>query len=268
MSFETIKREQIEYLRADGLPAVHAFSTRYGGVSAGPLSSLNLGFGRGDDPSNVEENWRRFGAAVGFTAENLILTHQVHGDEVRIVNENDRGQGYITRPAPECDALVTNVPGLALGVFTADCVPILLCDEKKGVVGAVHSGWRGTALGIVKKAVETMESVFNCVPADIHAATGPCIDRCCFETRSDVPDAMRAALGDDAEGAIDDCGGGFYHVDLKELNLRWLHQAGVQAVQTCPFCTACEPQRFWSHRRVGAERGSLASVIVCPEGRA
>lgn len=267
MSFQTIRQNQIEYLRAAGLPAVHGFSTRGGGVSEGALSSLNLGFGRGDEPDHVRENWRRFGAAVGFSTENLVLTHQVHGCEVRVVTEADRGQGFAVQPAPDCDALVSRVPGLALAVFTADCTPVLLCDPVTGAAAAVHAGWRGTALGIVKKAVETMQSAFGSDPGDIRAAIGPCIDRCCFETRADVPEAMRAALGSDAEMAIDDCGGGTFHVDLKDLNLLWLRRAGVDKVETCPFCTACEPKRFWSHRRAGTERGSLASVIVCPEGR-
>lgn len=267
MSFETIRRNQLEYLRAAELPAAHGFSTRYGGVSEGPLSSLNLGFSRGDEPDNVQENWRRFSEAVGFATENLVLTHQVHGDVVRVVTETDRSQGFVSRPAPDCDALATNVPGLALAVFTADCTPVLLCDPVKGAVAAVHAGWRGTALGIVKKAVETMQSAFGSAPEDIRAAIGPCIDRCCFETDADVPEAMRAALGSDAEQAIDTCGGGKFHVDLKEINLLWLRRAGVTHAQTCPFCTACDTERFWSHRRVGTERGSLASVIVCPEGR-
>ena len=101
MSFETIKRNQLEYLRAAGLPTAHGFSTRYGGVSAGPLSSLNLGFSRGDEPDNVRENWRRFGEAVGFSTENLILTHQIHGDAVRVVNETNRGEGFTDRPAAD-----------------------------------------------------------------------------------------------------------------------------------------------------------------------
>lgn len=267
MSFETIRRNELEYIRADGISAAHGFSTRYGGVSTGPLLSLNLGFSRGDEPDNVRENWRRLGEAVGFRTEDLILTHQVHGDIVRVVTEADRGQGYTDRPAPDCDALITNVPGLALGIFTADCTPILLCDPEKGAAAAVHSGWRGTALGIVKKAVEAMRLAYGSRPEDIRAAIGPCIDRCCFETKADVPDAMRAALGPEAEAAIKEDGDGTFHVDLKDLNEMWLRRAGVIAIQTCPFCTACDPERFWSHRRAGTERGSLASVIVCPEGR-
>lgn len=112
-----------------------------------------------------------------------------------------------------------------------------------------------------------MQSAFGSDPEDIRAAIGPCIDRCCFETRADVPEAMRSALGADAEQAIDDCGGGVFHVDLKAINRLWLERAGVRLIQTCPFCTACESERFWSHRRVGTQRGSLASVIVCPEGK-
>lgn len=266
MSFETVKQGDLEYLRAASLQAPHAFTSRHGGVSKGELSTLNLGFSRGDDPANVLENWRRLGSAVGFTPEHLVLTHQIHGDQVRVVTEADRGQGIITRPAPDCDALATNVPGLAIAAFTADCTPILLCDPIKGAAAAVHSGWRGAALGIVKKAVETMTAAFGSDPKDIRAAIGPCIGRCCFETRADVPEAMRAALGPDAEIAIDDHGDGTYHVDLKALNRLWLQRAGVEQVETCPLCTACDTERFWSHRRVGDARGSLAAVIVCPEG--
>lgn len=263
MSFQTIKRDGLEYLHADFLPAPNSFSTRHGGVSTGHLASLNLGTGRGDEPANVEENWRRFGAAVGFSPEKLIFTHQVHGSLVRRVTAADFGQG-LRCPAPQCDGLITDEPGAALAVFSADCTPILLCDTATGAVGAVHAGWRGTALGIVRRAVEAMGEAFGSRPQDIRAAIGPCIDRCCFETHADVPEAMLAALGDAARIAIDDHGDGTYHVDLKDLNGIWLEQAGVEQVETCPFCTACQPERFWSHRRVGDRRGALAAVIVCP----
>ncbi len=265
MSFETIHVGDLEYLRATGLPAPHGFSTRYGGVSTGARATLDLGPGRGEALENVRENWRRFGAAVGFDPARLVFTHQIHGDAVRVVTAADCGEG-LERPAPDCDGLATNVPGLALAVFSADCAPVLLCDPVKGAAAAVHAGWRGTALGIAERAVETLVSVFGSDPADIHAAIGPCIDRCCFETRADVPEAMRAALGQDAETTIDEHADGSFHVDLKDLNAIWLRRAGVTDISICPFCTSCQPERFWSHRRVGNERGSLAAVLVCPEG--
>ncbi len=267
MSFETIHHGALEYLRAASLGAANAFSTRLGGVSAGPLASLNLAVRYGDNPANVRENWRRFGEAAGFSLENLVCAKQVHGNFVRIVTRDNRGEGP-DRPAVECDGLATDVPGVALAVFSADCTPILLCDEKRGAVAAVHAGWRGTALGIAQKAVEAMTAAFGTDPKDVRAAIGPCIDRCCFETRADVPEAMRAALGAAAEIAIDEHGGGRFHVDLKDLNAIFLERAGVRHIETCPFCTACQPERFWSHRRDGDARGSMAAVIVCPGGGA
>ncbi len=265
MSFETIRRGDLEFLRAAGLGAANGFSTRSGGVSEGFLASLNLGFSRGDARANVLENWRRFGEAVGFSQDSLVLACQVHGGIVRAVTRADCGQGTV-HPAPECDGLMTDVPGVALGVFSADCTPILLADERTGAVAAVHAGWRGTALGIVKTAAEAMFDAYGSRPEGLRAAIGPCIGRCCFETRSDVPEAIRAALGADAEHAIDDHGDGTYHVDLKELNRIWLRRAGVERVEICPLCTACRPDCFWSHRKLGGARGSLAAVIVCPEG--
>jgi len=264
MSFETIHHGALEYLRATSLGTANGFSTRLGGVSTGPLASLNLAVRYGDDPANVRENWRRFGEAAGFSPENLVCTRQVHGSLVRVVSRENRSEG-LDRPAAECDGLATNDPGLALAVFSADCTPILLCDAKRGAVAAVHAGWRGAALGIAQKAVEAMTAAFGTDPSDVRAAIGPCIDRCCFETRADVPEAMRAALGAEAECAIDSHGDGTFHVDLKDINAMFLERAGVRQIETCPFCTACQPERFWSHRRAGDARGTLAAVIVCPE---
>ncbi len=266
MSFETIKRGELEFFRAADLGAVNGFSARSGGVSEGCLARLNLGFGRGDARENVLENWRRFGEAAGFAPDSLVLTNQVHGTLVRAVTRADCGQG-LERPAPECDGLMTDEPGVALAVFSADCTPILLADERTGAVAAVHSGWRGTAKGIVRAAVEGMSAAYGSRPEELRAAIGPCIGRCCFETRSDVPEAMRAALGEDAAHAIDDHGDGTYHVDLKELNLLWLRRAGVERVEVCPLCTACNPGLFWSYRRAGGARGSLAAVVVGGKGR-
>ena len=250
-------------VRCDELQVPHGFTTRLGGVSSGIWESLNLGLSRGDDREAVLENRRRLAAAVGFDPARLVCTRQVHTDTVRVVTEADWGLGMDIQPEA-CDGLVTNVPGTALMVFSADCTMILLEDPVTGAVGAVHAGWRGTALGIVKKAVETMAEAFGSRPGDLRAAIGPCIDRCCFETKSDVPEAMLAALGDEACVAIDDHGDGTYHVDLKALNRLWLRRAGVEWISVSDLCTACHTDRFWSHRRVGDARGVQAGVIVCP----
>ena len=261
MSFVTEQSGALVFRRCDGLETPHGFTTRLGGVSRGPLASLNLGTHRGDRPRNVLENHRRLAAAVGYDVRRLVCARQVHGDTVRIVTEADAGQGLFY-PAPEADALVTAAPGLALMVFSADCTPILLWDPVTGAAGAVHAGWRGTALGIVKKAVETMAAAFGCRPGDLRAAIGPCIDRCCFETRGDVPAAMERALGPAAAVAVDDGGDGTYHVDLKDLNALWLERAGVDWIETAPWCTACDTAAFWSHRRMGEARGVQAAVIA------
>lgn len=258
-----IANQNPEYLTSTLLSGVaHCFSARGGGVSTGHLASLNLGIHRGDLRENVLENYRILGSAVGFTPEQTVFTHQRHTDVVVRVGAKDRTHGLFSEVTEERDGLITNEPGVALTVFSADCTPILLHDPVQGAVGAVHAGWRGTAAGIVLRCVEAMTRSFGTNPADLRAAIGPCIGPCCFETDRDVPDAMRAALGSLADDAIRDDGNGKYHVDLKRLNETWLRQAGVREIDVCPECTACQPDRFWSHRRVGDARGSLAAVIM------
>lgn len=265
MSFTT--HYDPEYLTSSllGGDVVHCFSTRHGGVSAGHLSSLNLGIHRGDLRENVLENYRILGSAVGFRPEQTVFTHQRHTAIVVRVGREDRTHGLYSEVIEERDGLITNEPGVALTIFSADCTPILLHDPVQGAIGAVHAGWRGTAAGIALRCIEAMAREFGTRPEDVRAAIGPCIGPCCFETDRDVPDAMRAALGADAEAAIREDGGGKYHVDLKLLNELWLRRGGVQAVDVCPDCTACRPDRFWSHRRVGDARGSLAAVIMRKE---
>jgi len=264
MSFETVRADALEYLRSDTLDTVHCFSTRLGGVSEGHLASLNLGIHRGDRPRSVLENYRRLGAAAGFGLHDLAFTRQTHSDVVRTVTRADRGRGLFFPVAGECDALITRERGVALAVFSADCGTVLLYDPAVPAIGAVHAGWRGTALGIVKRAADAMREQFGCDPKNIRAALGPCISRCCFETDRDVPDAMLAALGTDALDAIERDGEKF-HVDLKLLNAVWLRRAGVERIDVCPECTCCRPDRFWSHRKAGERRGSLAAIIELPE---
>ncbi len=272
MAFHTVRLGELEYLTADVLAGSrHCFSTRLGGVSGGDLSSLNLGTHRGDEPGNVRENYAILGAAVGFSPEDTVFTKQVHTDCVLRVGRADRGTGLFREQEVPCDALITDEPGVALCCFSADCVPILLYDPVRRAAAAVHSGWRGTALGIAAKAAAAMGAEFGCKPENLRAAIGPCISKCCFETDADVPDAMRAALGDDAAPAIEKSGEK-YHVDLKSINRIWLARAGIlpEHIDVTDACTACAPERFWSHRRVGNARGSLAGIIAIPaksEGR-
>ena len=240
----------------------HCFTTRHGGVSEGYLASLNLGIHRGDKAENVVKNYEILGNALGFEVENLVFTRQTHTNIVRVVGAENRGEGLFREVEPECDALVTNTPGVVLAAFTADCTPILLHDPVTGAVGAVHAGWRGTVADIAGNAVRAMTDSFGSRPEDIRAAIGPNIGVCCFETHADVPDAVRAVLGADAEGFIVP-DGEKYRVDLKGVNAWLLRRCGVRDIEISTDCTACRPDRFWSHRRVGNDRGSLAAIIVC-----
>lgn len=259
MSIITKHHGTMEYLAAEGISVPHAFTTRRGGVSVGVLSSLNIALHRGDREKNVAENYRRLGAALGFSE--MVLSHQTHSDIVRAVTRADC-RGIDHHEYPECDGLVTNDPGLALVVFTADCTPILLHDPVTGAVGAVHAGWRGTASGIAAKAAMCMCDTYGCRPEDIRAAIGPNIGFCCFETDEDVPRAMVESYGDAAEKWIRQAGHKYY-VNLKEMNALALQNAGVDKIEISQACTMCQPDRFWSHRVTRGQRGSQGAIIVC-----
>ena len=242
---------------------VHGFSTRMGGVSTGTYASLNLGFLRGDDRENVVENYRRFCAAIGADVGSLVLSNQVHSDVVRVCTSADRGAGFDRPGDYEADGLMTDVPGLGLVVFAADCLPVLLYDPVRRAVAAVHAGWRGTALGIVSRAVEQMGTCYGSRPEDLLAAIGPGISRCCFETHEDVPNAMTEALGAGALRFIEVLPNGKFHVDLKGLNALRLERAGVPGahIAISPDCTVCHSDKYWSHRVTRGERGSQVALI-------
>lgn len=256
---------KLEFLTAETISVPHCFSTRYGGVSEGCLASLNLGIHRGDKPENVLDNYKILGAAVGFAPEELVFTRQTHTDTVRRVTRENAGEGLFRDVEPECDALITNEPGLALAVFTADCTPILLHDPVTGAVGAVHAGWRGTVADIAGKTVRAMRDAYGCKPGDLRAAIGPNIGPCCFETDRDVPEAVLAVLGGDGRRFIRQAGVKF-HVDLKGVNRELLRRAGVTRVDVSGACTACEPERYWSHRITRGARGAQAAIIKCEGG--
>lgn len=243
----------------------HGFTTRQGGVSKGIYESLNLGKNRGDDIENVRENYARVCSALGADRDKLVFSNQVHGAQVRIVTAEDAGKG-LDRPVDyEADGLVTNVEGLVLTVFGADCLTVLLCDPVHRAVGAVHTGWRGTAEAIVAQAVQTMKEEYGTRPEDLIAALGPCISKCCFETDGDVPEALRRKLGEDIlpclEGPDER---GKFRVDLKGINALLLQKMGVlkEFIDISPDCTLCKPKKYWSHRYTKGERGSQAALIV------
>ncbi len=262
---KTIRKDKLEYITADVIGVPHAFTTRCGGVSSGVFSSMNIAIKEGETEENVRRNLQILARALPFDLRRLVLTRQTHSDIVRVVTDADR-RGCFHRDYPECDGLVTNVPGLALMIFTADCTPLLFHDPVTGAVGACHAGWRGTAAKIGAKTMKAMVEAFGCDPADIRCAIGPNIGMCHFETDADVPQVMLEAFGPEAAWHIRRAGDKYY-VNLKELNALALREAGARQIEISPQCTMCQPDRFWSHRVTGGKRGSQGAVIVCKEAK-
>lgn len=256
----------LDLVQADGFTdehAVHCFTTRAGGVSAGPLASLNLGPSRGDAPENVRENYRRVCAALGVEPEGLVLSHQVHRDDIRVCTAADAGKGYCAVRDYDADGLVTDVPGLTLTIFSADCIPILLYDPVRRCVGACHGGWRGTALDIAGKTVRTLSRVYGTDSADLRCVIGPGICPRCFETDEDVPDALESSLGAWTRRYARALGGGRFQVDLKGIHRECLEKAGVrpERIVISDDCTACRPDIYWSHRVAAQRRGVQCALI-------
>ena len=264
MSVITQKQGTLEYLTAEGISVPHCFTTRFGGVSTGIFDSLNIAIKEGESEENVRRNVEILAENLGFDTKNLVTTRQTHSDIVRVVTKKDHIDIF-HRDYPECDGLVTNDPGTALMIYTADCTPLLFHDPVTGAVGAAHAGWKGTVKAIGTKTVAAMAENFGCDPANIRAAIGPNIGFCHFETDADVPEALMSAFGPEVEAYIRRSGEKYY-VNLKEINALILRRAGVKHIDISDSCTVCEHTRFWSHRYTKGQRGSQGAIILCKEG--
>ncbi len=247
----------------DGI--VHGFSTRMGGVSQAHLSSMNLSFSRGDREENVRENFRRIGAAIGFAPENLVFSDQTHTANVRVVTEKDRGKGFTQpRDYTDVDGMVTNVPGLVLATFYADCVPLYFVDPVKRAVGLSHSGWRGTVQKIGLVTVKTMEREYGCRPQDIYAAIGPSICQDCYEVSEDVAQIFADSFDRSCHAQLfyrkPD---GKYQLNLWRANEEVLKEAGIlpEHISVTDICTCCNPNLLFSHRASKGMRGNLAAFL-------
>jgi YfiH family protein len=244
----------------------HGFTTRAGGVSAPPFDSLNLGGKWGDAPESVLENRRRVLAAAGVDANAFFVARQVHGAAVERVRAGDFPDDIARLAA---DALCTDVPGAALAVYVADCIPALIADPRTGACAAVHAGWRGTVAGVLPAAVRALGEQLGARPEDLRVAMGPAIGACCFEVGPEVVEAMEAALpGARAAGVIVEppagAGAGKAHVDLKRANRLQLERAGVApaAIDDLPLCTSCDRGRFFSYRRDRGATGQHLGFVV------
>lgn len=225
-------------------------------MSEGPFSSLNLGFSVKDDPARVEQNLRRFAAAIEVPIEALHTVSQVHGDRL-IEARPPAPPGTLAPVSGEADAIHTDRPDAAVGVKTADCVPLLFADPKQRRVAAVHSGWRGTELEIVRRVIERWGSADG-----VSVAIGPCIRACCYEVSAELGEKFRAAFG---PAVIREVRGKGPHLDLVAAIRESLARAGVapDQVDDLEVCTACDPGRFFSHRRDRGVSGRQLSVVQC-----
>ena len=244
-----------EFLTSTAILARHGFFTRRGGVSTGPFASLNCSLSSADDRAHVSENRARVMAAIG--AQALLGCTQVHGVEVATVSE-----AWLPGQGPRADAMVTAVPGLALGVITADCTPVLLEDAAAGVIGAVHAGWRGALAGVLEATVEAMLALGATIPC-MTAAIGPSIRQPSYEVGADLRDAVMARDALDAR-YFQEGRPGHWQFDLAGYCA--LRLGAVMRVETLDADTLSDGERFFSHRRRtlagGGPIGHQISAIV------
>jgi len=238
-----------EFLTAPGLTGLpHGFFTRRGGVSAGRFASLNCSLSGPDDPEAVRENRARAMRAIGTAPEGLSGLYQVHGTAVAVaeapIPHEDR---------PRADGIVTNRPGITLGIITADCGPVLFADPKAGVIGACHAGWRGALAGMVEATIEAMEGL-GARRADIAAALGPCIRQPSYEVGADLRADLLASDPDGERFLAPGTRPDHWQFDMAGLILARLRAAGVSA-EALPNDTRAEEELFFSYRRRTLEKG-------------
>lgn len=247
-----------ELFVAPGLSA--AFFTREGGVSEGLYAALNCGYGSGDDPEAVRENRRRAMARLDLPAEALVTLYQVHSPAVVVVEEPWR-QGE----APKCDGAVTRRRGLALGILTADCAPVLFADPEASVIGAAHAGWRGALSGVLEETVAAMARL-GATPARIRAAIGPCIAQPSYEVGPEFQTRFMEADAANRRFFAPSSRGGHHLFDLAGYVQGRLDRLGLAAVEAAGADTAADPARWFSYRRatLAGEKdyGRLLSTIA------
>lgn len=238
----------------------HGFTTRMGGVSEGYCSTMNISTTRGDAPEAVEENRKRLARALGVKVEDFTYTHQTHTTNVAVVREEDRGKRFM-----ETDGMVTNVPGICLVTFYADCVPLYFVDPVHKAIGLSHSGWRGTVGRMGQVTLEKMKEVYGTRPEDIYAAIGPSICQDCYEVSGDVIEEFQKSFNKSVcPQLFYKKENGKYQLNLWRANQLVLTEAGVaeQKIAVTNLCTHCNPEILFSHRSTGVKRGNLSALLA------
>lgn len=236
----------------------HCFTTRRGGVSTDEYESMNLRMNCSDSRENIMENYCIICRELGIDTDSLVLSKQVHGVDIADVGKKDCGNGFTCENSFEsADALVTAEPGVTLVTFYADCVPVFLLDKRQGVLALVHSGWKGTAARISALTAEHMSAVYGSRPEDIIAAVGPSIRACHFEVGEEVAKVFIEKFGEECIVY----GYEKPHVDLQRCVISQLSDCGIppENITDSGICTYCRSDLFYSHRKTGARRGTMAA---------
>lgn len=265
-----VEKDGVHLLKFPQLEAVdhmaaHGFSTRLGGVSEGKFATMNFTFTRGDDPEHVMENYRRVARVLRVDERRMILSYQTHTTNIKTVTEEDAGKGIVKeRDYRDVDGLITNVPGITLVTFYADCVPLYFVDPVHKAIGLSHSGWRGTVKRMGKVTLEAMAREYGTKPEDVLCCIGPSICQDCFEVGEEVIEEFKGQFKEEYWPELYyKKENGKYQLDLWKANQIILKEAGVREehIETTDICTRCNPQYLFSHRIMGSERGNLAAFL-------
>jgi hypothetical protein len=263
--FKFSKRNNVQYLECTALGKydfiTHAFCTRWGGISEGRFANLNFSVREGDKERNVAENWNILCDSFNIPLDHFLTVNQIHEDGILVINNNY--EDLHEKQGLDYDGIITNMPGLAIGVKTADCVPILLVDKLRRVTGTIHAGWKGTSLRIVDKAIDAFITEFGSRTADIAAVIGPSIGPCCYEVDKIVLSSMPEYPVNDTCFSKSERKQKWM-LDLPKANQLQLIHAGIpqENILTVPICTSCHKEIFFSHRGEGGRTGRQLSFIM------
>lgn len=242
----------------------HGFSTRHGGVSeCEHTKSMNLAFNRGDNDATVIKNFEIFAEVIGADPRRGVMLGQIHSCDVMTVTEKEFGLGVYKKSDISLDGFVTNTPGALLCVRVADCVPILFADYEAGVIGAVHSGWRGSVGKISVNCIDKMCEL-GARRENIRAAIGPCICKDCYEVGADFVLECEKRLEKELCAEFIEKKDGRIYADLKRLNFLVLKESGLNEgnIEVSTLCTCCDPDEFFSHRYHKDKRGTMCAMIA------
>ena len=228
--------------------------------------NFNLGLYCGDDNVRVEANLQQLCTALGIQRDMLYYPHQVHGKDILVVDEAFTALPHAEQLAAldGVDAIITHVPGIAIAVTTADCVPVVLYDAEHHAVAAIHAGWRGTAQEIVRHTIDRMKQLYGTDSAHLQAGIAPCIGVEAYEVGNEVVDALRSAGFDIDSIAIRNYSTGKMHIDLAAANADLLLRCGVELdhIEVCGICTYRNSRDFYSVRALGSETGRFLTGIM------